>query len=68
MMSLSDIVIINRIITVMAKNKQISLAEHLVKARAVKAALEAKMTREQRAEFNRPGRKAALEAKKAEAK
>ena len=53
----------------MAKNERpITLAEHLAKARAVKAANEAKMTREQKSARTAPGRKVALEVKKAQAK
>ena len=52
----------------MAKNERpITLAEHLAKARAAKAANEARMTREQMSARTVAGRKA-LELKRAKAK
>jgi hypothetical protein len=53
----------------MAKNERpVTLAEHLAKARAAKAANEAKMTREQITARYASRQKAAVEAKKAQAK
>jgi hypothetical protein len=55
-------------ITVMAKNERpITLAEHLAKARAAKAANEAKMTREQMSARTAVGRRA-LDLKKVKPK